>query len=292
VVVLSEDDCSYEPTLTHGAVRPRRCGPRHGWGPWRGQVVRGGLPGQDRGVGALDPRRRDECGGDLAGRGDVGVVLDQHRLGVVVGRTVRPEVALDQQRVVRAVVQRVVGVLAAPHVRRDVVLGIAADGDVARPVVGVDAVAGGAQLVVDEVAGQLLAGGERGAGDAVGVDPAAVREHRHVVVDEVVGEGVAVGVVGLRREVHLVRPAAPADRDPGVGHMVDLVVEEGRALGVADVHGHPALVLDRGVVEVAVLDGVAAGGLDPARLVEVDPAQVQAVPGDVGEHARGDRVVL
>src|SRR5579875_371376 len=143
-----------------------------------------GRPGEYRRVGRLDSRGRDDRGRDLTGRGDVRVVLDQHRLGVVVRRAVGPVVVLDEQRVVGAVVERVVGVVAAPDVRGDVVLGVAADGDVAGAVVGVDAVSDAADLVVDHVAGLVLAGRQRAAGDAVGVDAAAVAERGHVVVDQ------------------------------------------------------------------------------------------------------------
>src|SRR6185437_4914136 len=87
--------------------------------------------------------------------------------------------------------------------------------------------------------------------------------------------------------------AAPAHRDPGVRQVVDLVVRDRGRLGVSDVDRDAAVVLHRGVVEVVVRDGVAAGVLGRVgRLGDVHSGQVQSVARDVGEYGPFDRVVL
>src|SRR5205823_8776724 len=111
----------------------------------------------------------------------------------------------------------------------------------------------------DDVAGAVLAVGQRRNGDSLGVDSAAVGQHLHRVADEVVGEDVVVGVVRGGGLLYLVRPAAPTHRDGRVRGVVDLVVRDRGVLAVPDVDGDPAVVLHRQPVQVVVDDLVAAG---------------------------------
>ena len=159
-------------------------------------------------------------------------------------------------------------------------------------VVGVDHVAAlGVLLVVQDVAGDALPGVERVAGAPLRVDATAVVQHRHVVEDEVVGDGVVVGEVRLRRLALLVRPAAPADRDRGVGQAVELVVRDRGALRVPDEDADAAVELHRQVEDVVVQDPVAAGAVGAGGERLVHRAELDAVAGDVGEHVALHQVV-
>src|SRR6266545_779476 len=117
--------------------------------------------------------------------------------------------------------------------------------------------------------------------------------NHNTVADQVVSNGVVVGVVRRCRLSYLVRPAAPAQRDRGVRGVIDLVVRDGGVFGVTDVDGDSAVVLDRQAVQVVVQDLVAAGVVGGGgRQRHVHAAEVQPVAGDVGEHTTLDHTVL
>ncbi|WP_434097106.1 hypothetical protein [Streptomyces mirabilis] len=210
-------------------------------------------------MGGFESRVADDLR-RYVGRGRHDLVAGRHQaLVVAVGGSLLPPVVLDEGRVVVAEGVAVVGVTGGDVGVRGVVEDVALDRLVGAAVVGVDVLAQ-APLVVDDVAGDLLAVGQGGARQSLGVDAAAVVEHLHVVEDQVVADRVVVAGVGGRRVADLVGPAAPAERDGAVADVVDLVVGDRGALGPAVEDRHAAVELAGQTIEVIVRHLDSGGG--------------------------------
>src|SRR5579884_646483 len=97
------------------------------------------------------------------------------------------------------------------------------DRDIGRAIVGVDSLAR-SELIVDDVANDLFAVSQRCASEAIGVDATSIGQELHVIEDQVIGDDVVLRGIRLRGLLDFIRPASPANRDPGIGGVIDLVM--------------------------------------------------------------------